>query len=167
MIACKGAPARAFELAAGLAAVEEGDDRLRPAAVLHLGINPQYAGRAYYYGRTYGPVTEATAVVAAVRRWGLFKSNTLTASCGLALMDEKTTLKFDDAADAAVHDKVDDQYNAGLAFGIAWTPLAAAKGPFYVSASWDSALFAAGLDGMILLSTGRKETLSLIMGVML
>ncbi len=164
--ACKAmAPARAqaVELGVGAAAVEEGDDRLRPAVLVHAGFTPEIAARGYLYGRTYGPVKETTMLATVSRRWGLFKSNSLNASLGVALMDEQTKLAFSDPAEA-VADKTENSYNAGLAFGISWS-LPKGSGPLYFSASWDAALFPAGLEGMIFLSTGRKQTLSLIMGM--
>lgn len=165
-LSCKAlTPSRALalELGIGTATVEEGDDRLRPAALIHAGFTPEIAGRAYVYGRNYGPVRETTIITTVARRWSLFKSNTLTAACGLALMDEQTKLSFSDPADKAANDKTENSYNAGLTYGIAWS-LPKGSGPFYFSASWDSAIFPAGLQGMIFLSTGRKQTLSIIMG---
>lgn len=157
----QAAPAFAFELGAGFAAVEEGDDRVRPGMSLHVGVNEFYASRLYYYGREFGPVREETYIASFVRRWGVFKSNAVTANFGFALMDERTQLEFE-GTDASENDS-EDNYNVGAAMGIAWS-LPKGTGPLYASVSWDSHVFLAGTGGL-LLSTGRKQTISLILGM--
>jgi hypothetical protein len=165
VVATAAMPAYGFEAAAGFAAVEEGDDRVRPGAALHLGINDFYRGRVYYYGREFGPVTEKTYLVSFSRRWGLFRSNAFQASLGMAAMNESITLEFD--GEDAVEDEDENNYNLGAAFGVSWALPVKATAPFYMSASWDSHVFPAGLDGGILLSSGRKQTISVILGMAL
>lgn len=156
----KASPAHAFEVGAGLTAVEEGDDRIRPGVGLHVGFNDFYAGRIYYYGREYGPVKEQTFLASFMRRWSVFKSNTVTAGFGGVLMDERTALTFD-GEDTALNE-TENNYNLGAAMGIAWS-LPKSSGPLYASVAWDAHIFPAGIGG-IFLSTGRKQTITLIIG---
>ncbi len=152
--------AAAVEAGAGLALVEQGDDRTSPGAVLHVGLNKDWAGRFYYYGETFGPVRQDTFILSGYRRWPLFKTNFLTANLGAVVMDEKTALTFDGAASS--ENETENNFNAGMTFGIsaAWP-----KGPVYAAASWESHIFPAGLLGGLTLSSGRKQFLSLAVGV--
>jgi len=156
--------AYAFELGGGFAAVDEGDDRMRPAATLDLSVNDLYGGRLYYYGRTYGPVREDTAVLSILRRWPVFGSKLLTASFGLALMDERTVLKFDNDTDQAKN-QTENSYNGGFAFGVTFG-LPKTSAPLYMALSWDAHVFPAGVNGGLFLATGRKQTISVILGGM-
>lgn len=157
-------PANSLELAAGMAAVEEGDDRLRPAVALHAAINDFYAFRMYYYGREFGPIREDTIIISGHRRFSLFSTNIIKAQMGIVLMDEATKISYDKSADK---EKNEEEHNANIggAAGISIS-LPASAGPFYGHFSWDSHVFPAGLGG-ILLSTGRKQTLSIVAGMTL
>lgn len=152
--------AQAFEVAAGFGAVEEGDDRIRPGLGLHMGFNDFYAARIHFYGREFGPVREETYIASFQRRWGLFKSNTVTAGFGMAVMDERTKLTFED--DAEAESETEDNYNVGAVMGISWS-LPKTSSPLFASVSWDSHIFPAGMGGL-LLSTGRKQTITLLIG---
>lgn len=145
--------------------VEQGDDRPRPAAAVHLGINEANAGKIFYYGREQGPVREETTIVSGLHRFSLFGSKSVSAAVGAAIMDEKIALKFPDPADADMNNS-EDNWNVGMAFGVSWS-LPPAAGPLYFSVSWDSHLFPAGLNGLLFLATGRKETVSILMGLQL
>lgn len=153
----------AFEVAAGLAAVEEGDDRLRPAFALHAALNDFYAARMYYYGREFGPISEETVIISAHRRFSLFHTNIIKAQMGVVLMDEVTKVSYSASADK---DNNEEEHNANLG-GAAGISIALPENlrPFYAHFSWDSHVFPAGLGG-ILLSTGRKQTLSLVAGML-
>jgi hypothetical protein len=155
--------AQAFEVAGGLAAVEEGDDRLRPAFALHAALDDFYAARMYYYGREFGPIREDTLILSAHRRFSLFRTNIIKAQMGIALMDEITKVSYSGSADK---DKNEEEHNTNIggAAGIS-IALPANLAPFYAQFSWDSHVFPAGLGG-ILLSTGRKQTLSLVAGML-
>lgn len=155
--------AQAFEVAAGFGAVEEGDDRIRPGLGLHMGFSDALAGRVHYYGREFGPVREETYIVSFMRRWALFKSNTVTAGFGGAVMDERTTLTFE--GDDETASDSEDNYNLGAVLGISWS-LPKDTSPLYASVSWDSHVFPAGMGGL-LLSTGRKQTIMLMIGAQL
>lgn len=157
------APAYGFEIGAGFAAVEEGDDRVRPGLGLHVGYTDFYASRFHYYGRAYGPVKEETFLASFLRRWAVFKSNELSAGFGAAILNERTRLAF--AGEAAAADKTENNGNLGVAAAVSWS-LPKTAGPLFGSVSWDVHVFPAGLGG-IFLSTGRKQTVTFILGTAL
>lgn len=166
MIACQ---AVAYELAAGFALVEEGDDRVRPGLAVHAALNDMYLARGYYYGREFGPVREETYIIAAGRRFGIFKNNFFIANVGACVMNERITLKFDagDATPSGVgQNRGEDNYNIGGVFGVALT-LPKGLSPIYTSLTWDSHIFPAGLNGGMFLSSGRKQTIAIQLGVAL
>jgi hypothetical protein len=151
----------AVEVAAGLSAVEEGDDRLRPAVSLHGAINESYALRMYYYGREFGPVREDTVIISGHRRFSLFGKDFIRAQLGVAMMDEITKISYSKAEDKSRNEE-EHSTNIGGAVGISIsTP--PSFGPLYAHLSWDSHIFPAGVGG-ILLSTGRKQTISIVAG---
>jgi len=156
-----GPTSHAAEIAAGLSAVEEGDDRLRPAISLHGAINDSYALRMYYYGREFGPIREDTIIISGHRRFSLFGKDFIRAQLGVALMDEITKISYSRAEDKSSNEE-EHNTNIGGALGIS---IAVPKtlAPFYAHLSWDSHIFPAGIGG-ILLSTGRKQTISLVAG---
>jgi hypothetical protein len=163
------ASAAAFELAAGFALIEEGDDRTRPGIAVHAALTDFYMARAYYYGREFGPVREETYLLAAGRRFGLFKSNYVVANVGVCAMDERIKLSFDDTDNSAVgpsRDRTEENFNFGGTFGIS-AGLPKSASPLYVGVSWDSHVFPAGLAGGLFLSSGRKQTISILMGAAL
>lgn len=141
------------------AAVEEGDDLMRPAAGLHLGIKDKYFARAFVWGREFGPVQEQSVLISAGRTVPVFGSKILMARFGLAALAESTSVEFT-GADAHLSRKA-TQYNLGAVAGLhlQWNRM----GPLLVTAGWESHLFLAGVAG-ILLSTGRKQTLSVGFG---
>ncbi len=156
-----GSGSQAIELAAGLSAVEEGDDRLRPAVSLHGAINESYAFRMYYYGREFGPIKEDTVIISAHRRFSLFGKDFIKANLGIALMDEFTKISYSKTEDKS-RDEEEHNTNIGGAAGIAIS-LPPSLAPFYAHLSWDSHIFPAGVGGL-LLSTGRKQTISIVAG---
>lgn len=151
-------PSLGVEAEVGVAAVEEGDDRLRPAAMAHVGITDALYVRGYIWGREFSGVTERTVLVAAGHRFPIFGSKYFSAGIGGALMDEYTEL----GATAAATDagKTEHNYNVGAS-----TTLAAEyeTGGAYLRASWDAHLFLAGVAG-IFLATGRKQALTISAG---
>jgi len=152
--------ASAVELAAGIAGVEEGDDRLRPAGTLHLGITNSFFARAYVYGRSFGPITERTTMVSGNYRFPIFSpSSNFLAGIGAVVLLEETMVEAEaDSGDADIDQK---QYNFGGAFGLAY------RLPFdhlHVSINWDAHLFLAG-GAAVYMVTGRRQALSIATGV--
>jgi hypothetical protein len=127
--------------------------------MVHASPSPFYASRIYYYGRDHGPVQERTYLMSIDRRWGIQRSKYLEASLGVAMMNEKIDIDFEESDD---FDLSEDNYNLGAHFGLSSSiPF---PGPLHMSASWDSHLFPAGPNGGLFLATGRKMTISLMMG---
>lgn len=153
-----------MEIGAGIAAVEESDDRQRPSYALHAGFHPFYYSRLFYYGRDFGPVEERTTLISFNRRLGLFRSNYLKAGIGGAILSERTTISYNKEEDKPF-EKDENKFNAGLYTGIYWEM--SLNKPYYLSAGWEAAIFPAGLNGGLLLATGRKQFLSLIVGMSL
>ncbi len=159
----------AFELAAGAAATEESDDRLRPSVVAHMGFGEHFFSRFYLYGRNHGIVQERTSLWTLNYRFPLFGANSFWyGGTGLALLNEQFILK--EPGDPEVVKEKDSQqniiennYNFGILFSINWS---FPTSPFYLSFAWDAHLFLAGQAG-VFLSTGRKQMLSLQTGLRL
>jgi hypothetical protein len=150
---------RAFELAAGIAGVEEGDDRYRPASSFHLGIGDRFHTRAYLYGRKHGPFTEQSTVSSFNYRFPLTgsKSN-FSASVGATILAESTSFK---AQNETEESESDTQWNLGAAFGLSYVvPL----DHVYLSLNWDAHLYLAGSAG-VLFATGRKHLVGIATGV--
>lgn len=162
-------PAWGFELAAGFALIEQGDDRGRPGLAVHGAFNEFYLGRGYYYGRDFGPIREDTYLLAFSRRFGLFKSNYISGHVGACAMNERITLRFraEDSTDAgAGRNRSEDNYNVGGVFGIT-AALPKSASPLYAGISWDSHVFPAGLNGGLFLASGRKQAVSIYLGAAL
>lgn len=150
------------DLGAGFSSVEEGDDRLRPAAFLHCGFKDTYRARLYTYGRDFGPVSERTILLSATRSVTSFKNSFLQTAFGVAILSQQTDVKYTAESDASQNDS-ENNLNIGGVFSVG---VKYPMNSLYFSADWDSHVFPAGLGG-IFLSTGRKQTISLAMGVTL
>lgn len=148
-----------FTTRMGLALVEEGDDRQRAGLSVH-GELGDYGARVYYYGRTFGPVTERTIAVSLLQKENVFSSKAWSISYGLAGISESTILNFTEEADQAFNANESSE-NLGVHFGVGWEMQS--KSNLSVGAFWDSLLFPAGAAG-ILLATGRKQFLQLVVG---
>lgn len=151
----------AVDIATGIGAVEEGDDRGQAAALLHLGLANQWYSRFYLWGRSYGPVTETNAIITAAKQTQVFGSKSLTASAGISVMANQTAITYKD------YPSENSSYtntNFGLLLGLRYDIVTTKS--FNLAASWDSHIFAAG-DAVILLVTGRKQILGLTAGISL
>lgn len=152
---------QAIDIATGIGAIEEGDDRGRAAAVLHLGFQNQWYSRFYVWGRSYGPVTETDAILSFAKQTGVFGSKSFTASAGVSLMANQTSITYKDYPDESTSYT---NTNVGLLLGLKYDIVTGKR--FSLAASWDSHLFAAG-DAIILLVTGRKQILGITAGITL
>ena len=106
-----------LELGTGLAALEEGDDRLRSSLVAQVGWNKIYAARLYFASRKMGPVQDQTWILAGIRRWALFKSPYLKADVGPVIMNESYQIGFDQGADGDF-DRNENNFNIGAVAGL-------------------------------------------------
>lgn len=144
----------AADLGSGLVAIEDGDDRMRPAALLHLGTNAGFVSRFYVYGRDYGPVEERNFLLSLDKRFDL-AGKTWQGIVGLAALYDMTTIEYDD------HPEDNMNYsssNFGAAFGIHWTFLEAKR--FRMQATWDGHVFPAG-TGFLFLANARKSAIGI------
>lgn len=147
-------PTFALDIGSGIVAVEDGDDRLRPAAVLHAASTAGFISRFYLYGRDYGPVSERNMILSLGKRFDL-SSKTWQAHFGFAALSDTTTVKYVDSPDDSTSYT---SYNAGMGFGIHWNFIDLKA--FQMKATWDSHVFPAGY-GFIFLANARKSTLGL------
>lgn len=148
----------AADLGTGVVAVEDGDDRFRPAAVLHFAAANGFITRAYAYGRDYGPVRERDFILSLGKRFDL-SNKTWQAHVSAALMSDTTELRYSE------HPEDNASFtstNVGMAFGIHW--LFIDNKALQVRATWDSHVFPAGA-AIIYLANARKSTLGLTVGI--
>lgn len=157
------APALAAEFGIGYGAVDQGDDRLEPAASVHAGLG-NYVVNLYYYGREFGPIRQDTYLIGVAHMWPIFGGSGLSAHFGVSLMDERIRIKYIDSLYTA-NNNAENNFNVGINFGVAWTFLPKGIAPLWAQVAWDSHIYAAGLEGGILLSSGRKQVISLAVGV--
>ena len=153
--------AQAVDIATGIGAVEEGDDRGQAAAVVHVGFQNQWYSRFYVWGRSFGPVTETNGILSVAKQTGVFGSKSMMASAGVSLMANQTDITYKGYPEES---SSYTNTNIGLLLGLRYDIITAKK--FSLSASWDSHIFAAG-DAVILLVTGRKQILGLTAGISL
>ncbi len=144
--------AQGFSL--GLGAIEETDERFRPAFWVQGLFADRWVLQLETYGRVQKPVTQTTHLLTFSRQFPLFKL--LLGRVGLALASESTTVKRlegDERPSSATNT------NVGLSLGIAWQ----SSSKLFVTAEWGSSLFPAGVAG-IFLATARKQSFNLGMG---
>lgn len=148
-------PCYGVTLLAGLGVVDQGDDVSRPAWSLG-GRTTDYFGSYHLYGRSFGKVTERQQIIAAGFNHSWFGPWPVQARTGLAILHEATKITLATGA------KQEANFALGLALGVGWQQ---AFGPFVVAASWDSYLYPPGIAGAILLASGRKHIINLMVGI--
>lgn len=152
-------PAQAHDVGILLAIADDGDDRPRPAAGAHVGVDQNYYARAWFWGQTFGPVTDTKYLVAAGRRINIFGQKGLTAGFGGAGLLEKTEIAYED--EPSENDS-ESRYNLGVIIGMYYDYDLHKN--MKILSSWESHLFGAG-TGTLFLSTARKQTLGVGLGV--
>lgn len=135
---------------------------MRGALVGQVGWQGDYASKLFYASRTFGPVSERTLILSVIKHLAIFKSKILRADIGPVLMNEQFDIKFDQTADKGWN-RSENNYNLG---GVVGLNLGINSGKFLFETAWNSHLFPAGLAG-IFLASGRKQTLSVTMGMRL
>jgi hypothetical protein len=114
------------------------------------------------YGRQFGPVTEQTVILSGGQPLDLFGGKTFQGIVGISVVSETTTIKATaNTTDAA---KRDQSTNIGALFGIRGQ-IYSIKGVTFAG-SWESHVYPPGIS-VIALSTGRKQLLTLNVGVSL
>lgn len=144
----------AADIGTGIVAVEDGDDRMRPAAVVHVGTAAGFVGRGYVYGRDYGPVSERNYIVSLNKRFDI-SNKTWQGLLGAAVLNDNTEIKYKDYPD---ENTSYSSTNVGMAFGLHWSLIDSKA--MQLKATWDSHVFPAG-SGFILLANARKSTIGL------
>jgi hypothetical protein len=149
--------AAAWDIAGGIAGVEEGDDRYRPAAALHLGFTDYLYLRNYMYGRSIGPYTERTTVTSLNYRFAPIASANVRAGIGATTLVEQSIYNSDNSEEES---ESKSQFNFGGSFGLAYVM------PWqrvHLSFNWDAHIYPAG-SSAILLATGRKHMIGITTG---
>lgn len=150
----------AQDVAFGLAAIEEGDDRLRPAMQVYSTLGKDGYVTGTYYGRSFAQVEEKTYLVNLGVRSNIFNSNIFYACLGGAALLENTTVKPFGSEEKR---QEDNAYNFGVTFAVQYEQ---AWQKFFLRGAWESSLFLAGEAG-ILLATGRKQAVAITAGMRL
>lgn len=151
------------ELSVGMSAMEEGDDRQRLGTSFSLELSNSYYSKIFYFQRNFGPVSEKLGLISISKKFKLFNSRYLSAGVGANVLVEDQSITYTKAVDQA-YNLSETQYNLGAFTGIYFKHAITSKYSYGVS--WESALYPAGLGG-ILLSTARKQFISLDIGVRL
>ena len=141
-------------------AVEEGDNRFRPTAGIEFIAPSGLLGTIMTFGRKFGPVTEQTVILSGGQPLDLLGGKTLQGIVGISVVHETTTIKAN-TTDAAQRDQ---STNVGGLFGIRGQ-IYSIKGITFAG-SWESHIYPPGFS-VIALSTGRKQLLTLNVGVSL
>lgn len=153
-------------------AVEEGDNRFRPAAGIEFVAPSGLLGTIMAYGRQFGPVTEQTVILAGGQPLDLFGGKTFQGIVGISVVSETTTIKATTTVNATPNTtsnttgatQKDQSTNIGALFGIRGQ-IYSIKGITFAG-SWESHVYPPGIS-VIALSTGRKQMLTLNAGVSL
>lgn len=140
-----------INLQLGLSAIEEGDDRLHPAATLHVQAADFMAFRSHYYGQTLGPLEERTLLLSGNFLFPFMKFKGLEGGIGPSLIHKTTRVMGVDYDGGTAQTTT-----PGLSLSIFWSPF-----PKYaVTLAWESQLFLAG-PSSILLTTARRQAISI------
>ena len=156
--------ARAAEFRLTGGAVEEGDDRYRPAAGIEFVAGSGLRGEILVWGRNFGLVTERSVLVAGMKSLDLFGNKALSGVFGISFLGESTEVAADGNNDVEFDGDSSQSTNIGGVFGVRSTFLEWKN--MTVGAAWESHVFPAGVAA-VLLVTGRKQTLTVNAGVTL
>jgi hypothetical protein len=150
----------AMDVRLGMAAIEGGDDRFQPAAGVGVTAPSGILGSGWIYGRDYGPVKERSYLLSGAQPLNLFGTEKVTLMFGVSVLVERTTV---DGAPGE-SGSVDSSTNVGGLFGLRTAIYSWKK--FAADATWESHIYPAGSQ-ILLLVTGRKQVISLNVGVQL
>lgn len=148
-------------LGVGLGAVEEGDDRLRPSLIGELAVT-RIGARLTQYGTRYSLVSQQTSLVSMFYTDAFSQAGWKFLNFEVGLWGLRETTKIKATAVSAARTEV--LSSGGVLLGLSARILDA--GLFYSSVNWSSHLYLPG-TAFILLSTGRRQVLSLTAGVQL
>ncbi|MFK7872219.1 MAG: hypothetical protein AB8C84_03470 [Oligoflexales bacterium] len=135
--------------------IESGDDRLQGGWVAH-GYFKDYVMTLGGYQRHFQIVDEMTWMLNITKTFKGFKGN-FRSEVGAALLAETTSVSDSGFSQS------ETRWNLGGVFALRWRFVESKS--FYMTLNWESAIFPAGLQGLLLLSTGRKQMISAVMGM--
>ena len=147
-----------LSLLVGSGIIDQGDDVTRPGLTFEMVMRSRLVISSYLYGRKFGPVDEKAYGLSIGSRKKIFGPLPLRARFGLTMLNETTTIN-----NTALNE-TENNYNVGGYLGASY---GIKRGPFLFKVIWDSHLYPAGLNGFILLATGRKHVLSFMVGARL
>lgn len=154
----KPSPAFAHYFSLGLAAVESGNDRFRPAASASVGVGSIAFADVSLWGRSMGPIEEESMLVTLGGKWPLGVSR-LYVSVGISAVREETNINF--ASEYGGPEK-EVSLSHGISLGTGFTLFRIKN--FRSDVTWVSNIYPAGSIA-ILLAHGRKQLITLSSGI--
>lgn len=142
------------DLSMGLSAIEEGDERMRPAATLTADFGKDWSLLLQNYGRIQKPVTQTTYLMAVTRQYPVFGSKSFRARVGGALAYEQSAMER-----TTGESERSANTNLGLYLGLNWQ----SDSRLFVSLDWGTGIFPAGM-ALLFLTTARKQSFSAGLG---
>lgn len=153
-----GKNADSLVLKGGIGRLDQGDDVGRPALVFE-GQRRTLVGGFYLYGREFSGVEEQTIGLYGGVEKVIFDKLPIFARFGGSALIERTSIAI-----APTTDETEYNYNLGAFVGLQGR---VRMGRFITAGSIDSHLFLAGLNGGLLMATGRKHVISIMAGMLL
>ena len=150
----------AGDVGIGIAVMEEGDDRQRGGWSLYAET-PWFFAQGFFFKRSFGPITEDTALVAPSQQVGIPMLRELSLVFGGAALRERTQIDYKAQKDQSFN-TVETRYNFGLWTGLRYLFRTSRK--LTITGSWETALFPAGIVPGLFLATGRKQLITLAIG---
>lgn len=151
----------AAEYTIGISAIEEGDDRLRPAARLQLEAVDWLSLKLEAFGRDHGPFQERYYLISAAYPFRVFENLPIKHAVGL--VGSQKIMSFQGITDSSTASREEQGRNFGIYLGVCWQLF---WQHMLFQIAWDSHIFPAGINS-ILLATGRIQSLSVSMGLRL
>jgi hypothetical protein len=148
------------EILTGFSAIEEGDQRFRPAVTVRVAEISGYGGQTWLYGSRSRYVEENKVIVSGFKSLSLFGTRVMRADLGFSLLFDRQIVKYFSPEGQRPEE---DNFNAGGYFALGWR-LPGKKLVFQLN--WESHLFLAGLAGLYL-ATGRNQGLTCAIGMQL
>lgn len=159
------AVAIASDVGVGIAAMDDMSNNAEPAAVVRVGWSKNLLSRYYYWGRTFGPVTERHHLVTLAGVQEVPSLSFMNVHFGGQFLAQETVL-YENAESKAMSNAPspirERSYNMGGLVGLgAHTNF----GPVLCELYWDSHIFMVGSSAIIFLASARKQTVGLTVGV--
>ncbi len=158
---CCSPALQAIELGLGLSAIEEGDDRIRPGVMAHIGIPDLGFVHIHHYGRKYGPIIERGYIATVNYSLDIFRihgASFVSGALGVATLVENHRNRSAGRRCERNQRKSWCQY---------WCPRRCSLvAPYYFTGKLGVSDIPAD-EGIILLEHGRKQIISVMAGVSL